>query len=123
MGSFEPVVIGVAWKYLSYMLQIFRVYFNAAGGNRTLVTGLENPRNGRYTTAALYIYMGNIYNVEQKSVPTEVAGTNNASKTGLEEWSREARKQVMEKLKSYAPEKVDQIIKATFGDLGYAQRS
>ena len=31
-------------------------FFNAAGGNRTLVTGLENLGNGRYTTAAKYYY-------------------------------------------------------------------
>lgn len=31
-------------------------FFYAAGGNRTLVTGLENLGNGRYTTAAKYSY-------------------------------------------------------------------
>ena len=89
--------------------------FNAAGGNRTLVTGLENPGNGRYTTAALYIYMGNLYNVEQHVNPTTVAGSNNATTAGLEAWKAEMRKQVMKKLKNYAPNQVDAIIKATFG--------
>jgi hypothetical protein len=61
--------------------------------------------------------MGNIYNVEQKSNPVQVAGTDAGSKTGLGQWQKEVRHQVMEKLKGYAPEKVDQIIKSTFGDL------
>lgn len=85
------------------------------------MTGLENPRNGRYTTAALYIYMGNLYNVEQKVNPVSVAGTNNGSKIGLDAWKAEMRKQVMEKLRNYSPKQVDKIIKATFGDSADSQ--
>ena len=61
--------------------------------------------------------MGNLYNVEQHSEPQTVATGQNASKTGLDQWTNEMRKQVMEKLRGYAPEKVDAIIKATFGDI------
>jgi hypothetical protein len=61
--------------------------------------------------------MGNLYNVEQHSEPQTVATGQNASKTGLDQWTTELRKQVMEKLRGYAPEKVDAIIKATFGDI------
>lgn len=61
--------------------------------------------------------MGNIYNVEQKSIPTQVAGTDKGSKIGLDSWKKEVRQQIMDKLKGYAPEKVDQIIKNTFGSL------
>jgi len=65
--------------------------------------------------------MGNLYNVEQKSNPTEVAGTFGGSVKGIEDWNVAIRKEIMEKLKSYAPEQVDKIIKATFGDLGNIQ--
>ena len=61
--------------------------------------------------------MGNLYNVEQHSEPQSVATGQNASKIGLDQWTTEMRKQVMEKLRGYAPEKVDAIIKATFGDV------
>jgi len=61
--------------------------------------------------------MGNLYNVEQHSEPQTVATGQNASKIGLDKWTTEMRKQVMEKLRGYAPEKVDAIIKATFGDI------
>lgn len=63
--------------------------------------------------------MGNLYNVEQKSEPQTYIGITgyNASKIGLNQWTTEMRKQVMEKLRGYAPEKVDEIIKATFGDI------
>jgi hypothetical protein len=61
--------------------------------------------------------MGNLYNVEQHSEPQTVATGQNASKIGLDQWTTEMRKQVMEKLRGYAPEKVDEIIKATFGDI------
>ena len=61
--------------------------------------------------------MGNLYNVEQHSEPQTVATGQNASKIGLDQWTTEMRKQVMEKLRGYAPEKVDEIIKATFGDV------
>ena len=55
---------------------------------------------------------GNVYNVQQVS-----ALKPDSSKTGLDQWTSEMRKQVMEKLRGYAPEKVDQIIKATFGNV------
>ena len=63
--------------------------------------------------------MGNLYNVEQKSEPQTHIGITgyNASKIGLNQWTTEMRKQVMEKLRGYAPEKVDEIIKATFGNI------
>lgn len=63
--------------------------------------------------------MGNLYNVEQKSEPQTHIGITgyNASKTGLDQWTAEMRKQVMEKLRGYAPETVDEIIKTTFGDI------
>lgn len=56
---------------------------------------------------------GNLYNMEQAVTPG--IGMN-ASKVGLEAWNRELRRQLMEKLRNYAPEQVDKIIKATFGD-------
>ena len=55
---------------------------------------------------------GNVYNVQQVSTLKP-----DSSKTGLDQWTSEMRKQVMEKLRGYAPEKVDQIIKSTFGDV------
>ena len=55
---------------------------------------------------------GNVYNVQQISTMKP-----DSSKTGLDQWTAEMRKQVMEKLRGYAPEKVDQIIKSTFGDV------
>jgi hypothetical protein len=66
----------------------------------------------------LNIYMkklkeGNLYNVEQSVTPG--TGTN-ATKVGLAAWNREMRKQLMQKLKHYAPDQVQKIIKATFGD-------
>jgi len=64
--------------------------------------------------------MGNVYNVEQKSKPTEVAGTDEGSQAGLQAWKEEVRKQIMEKLKGYTPEKVDEIIKKTFSDSYYS---
>jgi hypothetical protein len=66
----------------------------------------------------LNIYMkklkeGNLYNVEQSVTPSTGA---NASKVGLAAWNREMRKQLMQKLKHYAPDQVEKIINATFGD-------
>ena len=55
---------------------------------------------------------GNVYNVQQIS-----SLEPDSSKTGLDQWTAEMRKQVMEKLRGYAPEKVDQIIKSTFGNV------
>ena len=56
---------------------------------------------------------GNLYNVEQSVTPG--MGTN-VSKVGLSAWQREMRKQLMQKLKHYAPDQVQKIINATFGD-------
>ena len=66
----------------------------------------------------LNIYMsklseGNLYNVQQAVTPG--LGTN-VSKVGLNQWNREMRKQLMEKLRKYSPDQVEKIIKATFGD-------
>lgn len=55
---------------------------------------------------------GNVYNVQQVVTP---ASGQNVSKTGLDEWSKAVRKEAMEKLRGYAPEKVDEIINKTFG--------
>lgn len=55
---------------------------------------------------------GNLYNVQQTVTP----GTGmDVSKSGLSEWNREMRKQLMQKLKHYAPDQVEKIINATFG--------
>jgi hypothetical protein len=56
---------------------------------------------------------GNLYNVEQSVTPG--MGTN-VSKVGLSAWQREMRKQLMQKLKHYAPDQIQKIINATFGD-------
>ena len=56
---------------------------------------------------------GNLYNVEQTVSKKD---GSNVSKTGLDEWNKEVRKQLMQKLKSYSPEQIDLIIKTTFGD-------
>jgi hypothetical protein len=61
--------------------------------------------------------MGNIYNVEQKVVPTSVAGTDQGTKSGLDAWKSAIRKELMEKLKHYSPEQAEKIINATFGDM------
>jgi hypothetical protein len=55
---------------------------------------------------------GNVYNVQQVSTLKP-----DSSKTGLDQWTSDMRKHVMEKLRGYAPEKVDQIIKSTFGNV------
>jgi len=55
---------------------------------------------------------GNVYNVQQVSTLKP-----DSSQTGLDQWTSEMRKHVMEKLRGYAPEKVDQIIKSTFGNV------
>jgi hypothetical protein len=62
------------------------------------------------------ILMGNVYNVEQISTPEMVASGKDATKVGLNQWKAEVRKQLMEKLKGYAPEQVERIIQTTFGD-------
>jgi hypothetical protein len=55
---------------------------------------------------------GNVYDVQQVSTLKP-----ESSQTGLDQWTSEMRKHVMEKLRGYAPEKVDEIIKATFGNV------
>ena len=55
---------------------------------------------------------GNVYNVQQVSTLKP-----DSSKTGLDQWTSDMRKHVMEKLRGYAPEKIDQIIKSTFGNV------
>lgn len=67
--------------------------------------------------APINIVMGNLYNVEQKVNPVEVARTDAGSQSGLGTWKQEVRKQIMEKLRGYSPEHVDSIIRATFGNL------
>ena len=61
---------------------------------------------------------GNLYNVEQKVNPVQVANTFQGSIQGLGEWNKAIRKEVMQKLRGYAPEKIDEIIQKTFGNLG-----
>ena len=60
--------------------------------------------------------MGNLYNVEQHTLPKAAAGPDDATPEGLKQWKCEVRKQVMEKLKGYSPDKVEEIIQKTFGD-------
>lgn len=55
---------------------------------------------------------GNLYNVQQSVTKKEGF---NASKVGLDEWKKEVRKEIMEKLRGYSPAQVDVIIKNTFG--------
>jgi hypothetical protein len=62
--------------------------------------------------------MGNLYNVEQKVNSVKVANTFQGSVQGLDQWNREVRKQIMEKLRGYAPDQIEKIIKNTFGNLG-----
>lgn len=62
--------------------------------------------------------MGNLYNIEQKVNPVSVSNTYQGSVQGLDAWNRELRRQVMEKLRGYAPEQIDKIIQNTFGNLG-----
>jgi hypothetical protein len=64
--------------------------------------------------------MGNLYNVEQKYNPTKTVGIEDVSQAGLAKWKQEVRKQIMEKLKGYSPEHVDDIIKKTFSDSYYS---
>ena len=56
---------------------------------------------------------GNLYNVQQAVSPKDLP---DVSKSGLDEWNRAIRKEIMEKLRGYSPEQVDAIIKSTFGD-------
>lgn len=53
---------------------------------------------------------GNVYNME-----TAYLGPNR-SKIGIQNWSREVRRQLMQHLSDKSPEEVEKIIKATFGN-------
>lgn len=59
--------------------------------------------------------MGNVYNVQQAMVPGQLKPGQSGTQLGLEEWKRALRKELMQKLRSYAPEQVDKIIETTFG--------
>lgn len=56
---------------------------------------------------------GNLYNVEQ-SISAKDGGRS--SQIGLEQWKKEVRKELMQKLRGYSPKEIDAIIKTTFGD-------
>lgn len=53
---------------------------------------------------------GNVYNME-----TAYIGPNR-SKIGIQNWSKEVRRQMMQHLSDKSPEEVEKIIKATFGN-------
>lgn len=53
---------------------------------------------------------GNVYNME-----TAYIGPNR-SKIGIQNWSKEVRRQMMQHLSNKSPEEVEKIIKATFGN-------
>ena len=54
---------------------------------------------------------GNLYNME-----TRTKGDINASKTGLQSWKNEVRKQALEKLKSQNLPNIDEIMQSIFGN-------
>jgi hypothetical protein len=54
---------------------------------------------------------GNLYNIE-----TQTKGDINASKTGLQNWKNEVRKQTLEKLRSQNLPNIDEIMQKIFGD-------
>jgi predicted urease superfamily metal-dependent hydrolase len=54
---------------------------------------------------------GNVYNME-----TDYMGPNR-SKVGIQDWSTEVRKQLMQHLSAKSPEEVEKIIKTTFVDV------
>lgn len=54
---------------------------------------------------------GNLYNIE-----TQTKGDINASKTGLQSWKNEVRKQALEKLISQNLPNIDEIMQKIFGD-------
>ena len=53
---------------------------------------------------------GNVYNME-----TAYLGPNR-SKIGIQNWSKEVRRQLMQHLSDKSPEEIEKIIKATFGN-------
>ena len=57
---------------------------------------------------------GNLYNIEQ-SITAKDAGIS--SQIGLEQWKKEVRKTLMEKLRGYSPKQINAIIKSTFGNV------
>lgn len=60
-----------------------------------------------------HIKEGNVYSVEQSVSSKDLP---NVSKSGLAEWNKAVRKELMQKLRGYSPEQIDKIIKSTFGD-------
>jgi hypothetical protein len=54
---------------------------------------------------------GNLYNME-----TQIKGDINASKTGLQSWKNEVRKQALEKLRNKNLPNIDEIMQKIFGD-------
>jgi hypothetical protein len=54
---------------------------------------------------------GNLYNIE-----TQTKGDKDASKSGLQSWKNEVRKQTLEKLRSKNILNIDEIMKKIFGD-------
>jgi hypothetical protein len=54
---------------------------------------------------------GNLYNME-----TRTKGDINASKTGLQSWKNEVRKQALEKLRNKNLPNIDEIMQKIFGD-------
>jgi len=59
--------------------------------------------------------MGYLYNVQQAILPGQLKPGQSGSQIGLEEWKGALRKELMEKLRNYAPEQIDKIIANTFG--------
>ena len=53
---------------------------------------------------------GNVYNME-----TAYLGPDR-SKVGIQNWSKEVRRQLMQHLSDKSPEEIEKIIKATFGN-------
>jgi len=54
---------------------------------------------------------GNLYNIE-----TQTKGDKDASKSGLQSWKNEVRKQALEKLRSKNILNIDEIMKKIFWD-------
>jgi len=54
---------------------------------------------------------GNLYNIE-----TQTKGNKDASKSGLQSWKNEVRKQALEKLRNKNIINIDEIMKKIFGD-------
>lgn len=54
---------------------------------------------------------GNVYNIE-----TAYNGPDR-SKVGIQDWSKEVRRQLMQHLSDKSPQEIEEIIKSTFGDV------